>query len=211
MTDTHTNFDTPRQTLSWPRIAGTAFAIALHIVVFMTLMAPVTPPQSADKDEEVTLVNFIEPPPPPPPPPPPKAIVRIVEVPKPREVVVEEPPVVYETSSPVAYQAPPPPPPPPPPAPAPDFQGTVDPTGRALNPPKYPPEENRRGIKGTTILILTYDVNGTVTDVVVEKSSGNRNLDRAAVTAARRWKINPGTRDGVRVAGKAKVPVEFTL
>ena len=33
----------------------------------------------------------------------------------------------------------------------------------------------------------------------------------AAVTAARRWKINPGTRDGVRVAGKAKVPVEFTL
>mgnify|MGYP000402592382 CR=1 FL=1 len=35
------------------------------------------------------------------------------------------------------------------PAPS-DFGGTVDPTGRALNKPVYPPEEQRRGITGTT-------------------------------------------------------------
>ena len=136
----------------------------------------------------------------------------MVEAPKPTLVPPppEEPPIVYNDPSPVAFQAPPPAPPSPP-APAADFEGTVDPTGRALNPPKYPPEENRRGITGTTVLILSYDVSGTVTDVVVEKSSGNRNLDRAAITAARRWKINPGTRGGVRVAGQAKVPVEFKL
>ena len=74
-----------------------------------------------------------------------------------------------------------------------------------------PAEEQRRGITGTVILILSYDVSGVVTNVEVEQSSGNRNLDRAAVTAAKRWKINPGSRGGVRVAGQAKVPVAFTL
>jgi protein TonB len=59
------SYENPKQTLSWPRIAGTAFAIALHVVVFMTLMAPVTPAQKAEEDEDVTLVSFIEPPPPP--------------------------------------------------------------------------------------------------------------------------------------------------
>ena len=31
------SIDFPRQKLSWPRIAGTAFAIALHVVVFLML------------------------------------------------------------------------------------------------------------------------------------------------------------------------------
>lgn len=217
MTDIHTSFDNPKQTLSWPRIAGTSFAIALHVVVFMTLMAPVTSQKNADKEEDVTLVNFIEPPKPPPPPPPPpkeppKTITRIVEAPKPTTVPPppEEPPMVYNDPSPVAYEAPPPAPPAPVAAPA-DFGGSVDPTGRALNKPVYPPEEQRRGITGTTLLTLTYDVSGNVTAVDVKKSSGNRNLDRAAVKAANRWKINPGMRGGVRVAGQVDVPVEFTL
>ena len=217
MTDLHTSFDTPKQTFSWPRIAGTSFAIALHVVVFMTLMAPVTSQKAADKEDDVTLVNFIEPPKPPPPPPPPpkeppKTITRIVETPKPTAVPPppEEPPMVYDTPSPVAIAAPPPAPPAPVAAPA-DFGGSVDPTGRALNKPVYPPEENRRGITGTTLLTLTYDVTGNVTGVEVKRSSGNRNLDRAAVKAANRWKINPGMRGGVSVAGQVDVPVEFTL
>ena len=217
MTDLHTSFDTPKQTLSWPRIAGTSFAIALHVVVFMTLMAPVTSQKAPDKEDDVTLVNFIEPPKPPPPPPPPpkeppKTITRIVETPKPTAVPPppEEPPIVYDTPSPVSIAAPPPAPPAPVAAPA-DFGGSVDPTGRALNKPVYPPEEQRRGITGTTLLTLTYDVSGNVTAVDVKRSSGNRNLDRAAVKAANRWKINPGMRGGVQVAGQVDVPVEFTL
>ena len=118
--------------------------------------------------------------------------------------------MVYDTPSPVAVVAPPPAPPTPPP-PEQDYGGSVDPTARSLNLPRYPPEEMRRGVTGTTILILTYDVSGTVIDVTVDKSSGNRNLDRAAMQAARRWKINPGTRGGQKVAGQAKVPVVFTL
>ena len=33
----------------------------------------------------------------------------------------------------------------------------------------------------------------------------------AAVAAARRWKFNPETRDGRKVASRVRVPVDFTL
>ena len=80
-----------------------------------------------------------------------------------------------------------------------------------MNPPNYPREEERRGIGGTVILVITVDENGVAQDVEVEKSSGNRNLDRAAVTAARRWKFNPEVRNGQKVASRVRVPVDFTL
>ena len=211
------SIDFPRQKLSWPRIAGTAFAIALHVVVFMMLMAPISAQKAPDKEDDVTLVSFIEPPKPPPPTPPPpkdppKTITKIVEKPKPTPVPPppEAPPIVYDTPSPVAYEAPPPAPPAPAAIPQ-DFGGEVDATGRAMNPPQYPPEEQRRGITGTVTVGLTYDANGNVTDVQVIKSSGNRNLDRAAVKAAKRWKVNPAVRNGVKVAGVAKTDVVFTL
>ena len=200
------SIDFPRQKLSWPRIAGTAFAIALHVVVFMMLMAPISAQKAPDKEDDVTLVSFIE------PPKPPKTITKIVEQPKPTPVPPppEAPPIVYDTPSPVAYEAPPPAPPAPAAIPQ-DFGGEVDATGRAMNPPQYPPEEQRRGITGTVTVGLTYDANGNVTDVQVIKSSGNRNLDRAAVKAAKRWKVNPAVRNGVKVAGLAKTDVVFSL
>ena len=211
------SIDYPRQKLSWPRIAGTSFAIALHVVVFMMLMAPISAQKAADKEDDVTLVSFVEPPKPPPPPPPPpkeppKTITKIVEQPKPTPVPPppEAPPIVYNDPSPVAYEAPPPAPPAPAAVPQ-DFGGEVDATGRAMNPPQYPPEEQRRGITGTVTVSLTYDPNGNVTDVQVLKSSGNRNLDRAAVKAAKRWKVNPAVRNGVKVAGVAKTDVVFVL
>jgi protein TonB len=134
-----------------------------------------------------------------------------VPVPTPVPPPPEEPPVVYDEPSPVATPAPPPAPPAPVSAPA-DFEGgEIDPTGRSMNPPVYPREEQRRGITGTVSLLLTYDANGTVVQVDVIKSSGNRNLDRAARTAAMKWKVNPGMRGGVKVAGKAKTDVDFVL
>ncbi|RZA21769.1 MAG: energy transducer TonB, partial [Lysobacteraceae bacterium] len=105
----------------------------------------------------------------------------------------------------------PPPAPPAPPSSVPDISGGVDASSRAMNPPKYPPEELRRGIQGTTVLIVSIDASGSVLDVEVERSSGNRNLDRAAVAAARRWKFNAEVRDGRKVASRVRVPVDFTL
>jgi protein TonB len=144
MTETHTSFENPKQSLSWPRIAGTSFAIALHVVVFMTLMAPVTSPQSADKTKATGQPSSRHHPttPPPPLPEPPKTITKIIETPK-RLTCRHHEPAALQRSEAGRCLAPPPAPPAPPALPA-DFAGTVDPTGRALNPPKYPAEEQRQ-------------------------------------------------------------------
>ena len=46
-------------------------------------------------------------------------------------------------------------------------------------------------------------------NVAVEKSSRNRNLDRAAMDAARKWKFNPEMQNGVGVTSRVRVPVDF--
>ena len=59
------------------------------------------------------------------------------------------------------------------------------------------------------MLRVTIDSNGNVLHVNVHKSSRNRNLDRAAMDAARRWRFNPGMRNGQKVGGDVLVPVTF--
>jgi protein TonB len=80
-----------------------------------------------------------------------------------------------------------------------------------MNPPKYPPAAFRQGIEGEVILIVDVDAQGNVTDVSVEKSSRNRDLDRAAMEAARKWRFNPSTVNGQPAAGRVRVPVAFRL
>ena len=79
-----------------------------------------------------------------------------------------------------------------------------------MNPPRYPSQELRQGIGGMVMLLVTIDASGNVLDVKIEKSSRNRNLDRAAMDAARKWRFNPGLRNGVKVGGDVRVPVNFT-
>lgn len=69
---TETSEERERETgLSWPRIAGISFALALHAAALLLLLAPIAPPAPEQEKEDVVSVTFIEPPPPPPPPPPP--------------------------------------------------------------------------------------------------------------------------------------------
>ena len=118
--------------------------------------------------------------------------------------------MVFDEPSPVDVQAPPPAPPAPP-APVQDIGASVDISSRNMNPPNYPPDERRRGIEGRVILVITVDANGDPTNIDVETSSGNRNLDREAVKAARRWRFSPAMRNGQRVGGRVRVPVDFVL
>jgi protein TonB len=120
----------------------------------------------------------------------------------------EQPPVVFDTPSPMAEQAPPPAPPAP--AAQADFAASVDISGMQLNPPKYPPAEMQDCVGGTVMLLVEIDANGSVLNVSVEKTSRNRNLDRSAMEAARRWRFNPGLRSGQKVGGQVRVPVQFT-
>ena len=78
-------------------------------------------------------------------------------------------------------------------------------------PPRYPTEEQARGITGTVVLVVAVDETGNFSDVWVERSSGNRNLDSAAVQASHNWTFTPEIQGGKPVASKVRVPVEFSL
>jgi protein TonB len=48
-------------------------------------------------------------------------------------------------------------------------------------------------------------------DVKVDKSSGFRELDRAAMDAVQKWRFNPEVKNGKKVEGYARVPINFNL
>ncbi|EQD66104.1 TonB family protein, partial [mine drainage metagenome] len=54
----------------------------------------------------------------------------------------------------------------------------------------------RQHQQGTVYLLVLVGADGSVQDVKVDQSSGYRDLDRAAIEAARKWKFNPGSQDG---------------
>jgi protein TonB len=70
----------------------------------------------------------------------------------------------------------------------------------------------RQHHEGTVILLILVGIDGSPKDVKVEKSSGYRELDRAAVEQVqRRWKFNPEVKNGKKVEGYARVPITFNL
>lgn len=60
--------------LSWPRIVGIAFVIALHLAAFMMLLIPAVAPKAVAEKERNVMVTIVDAPPPPPPPPPPPQV-----------------------------------------------------------------------------------------------------------------------------------------
>ncbi|WP_099562724.1 energy transducer TonB [Stenotrophomonas maltophilia] len=146
--------------LSWPRIVGIAFVIALHLAAFMMLLIPAVAPKAVAEKERNVMVTIVDAPPP---------------------------------------------------APATSIEASVDISSKAMNPPRYPPAAFRAGIQGEVILIIDVDANGNVTNVTVEKSSRNRDLDRAAMEAARKWRFNAAESGGKKAAGRVRVPVNFAL
>ena len=110
----------------------------------------------------------------------------------------------------MSTQAAPPRPPSPPPPPA-DVQASVDISYKNRNPPQYPIQAVRQGHQGLVILDVAINAAGEVTSVTIEKSSGYRELDRAAEEAARKWRFNPGIHNGKPAGGVVRIPVNFTL
>lgn len=79
-------------------------------------------------------------------------------------------------------------------------------------PPDYPIAALREGVQGTVLLRVLVDETGKPIQVLVLKSSGSRELDKAArnhVLAA--WRFHPAQRDGHAVQAWAQVPVKFSL
>ena len=79
-----------------------------------------------------------------------------------------------------------------------------------MHPPKYPVQALRLGQKGTVMLRVLVGIDGHAQEVTVEKSSGSRLLDQAAIDAVKTWVFNPGFKNGQPAAGTALVPISFT-
>ncbi len=78
--------------------------------------------------------------------------------------------------------------------------------------PIYPRGPLMAGIEGTVQLRVLVDTNGSVLDVQVERSSGNRELDAAArEQVLRHWLFQPAQRNGVPMQAWGRVPIVFTL
>lgn len=86
------------------------------------------------------------------------------------------------------------------------------PVGRYIGVPHscftyYPPREMAAGIEGVTTLRFTITEKGTVRDVTVDVSSGNQNLDAAAIRCAQSWRYRPATHNDLLVAVPWKATV----
>jgi len=79
-----------------------------------------------------------------------------------------------------------------------------------MHPPKYPVQALRLHQQGTVILKVFVGIDGHAQEVTVEKSSGARILDQAAIDAVKTWIFNPGLKNGQPSTGYALVPISFT-
>lgn len=84
-----------------------------------------------------------------------------------------------------------------------------DMTAADLPAPAYPEVAKSQGIDGKVILIVDVTAAGHVKAARVEHSEPSGVFDAAALEAVKKWKFNPGMKDGKAVGGKVRVPITF--
>jgi protein TonB len=77
--------------------------------------------------------------------------------------------------------------------------------------PRYPDLARRAGIEGQTVVKALVDIDGSIIDVQILKSSGNQMLDQAALEAARNWKFSPAKQRDKFVRVYVSIPISFRL
>ncbi len=77
--------------------------------------------------------------------------------------------------------------------------------------PYQPPGRRSRVGPALVLLSVLVDALGRVSELRVERSSGSRVLDEAAVAAVRRWTFEPGRRGAEAVESWVRIPLRFHL
>ncbi len=88
---------------------------------------------------------------------------------------------------------------------------TAKPTAGSTPAPRYPRLARKKGWEGFVTLAVEVDAAGAVVAVTIASSSGHDQLDRAALEAVRRWRFEPGRRNGFAIASRTEVTIEFRL
>jgi len=76
--------------------------------------------------------------------------------------------------------------------------------------PRYPPSARQERIEGTVLLYAVIRSDGAVTDVAVVRGVDAR-LDVSAVEAFRRWRFQPGTKNGHAINLEVLIEIPFRL
>ena len=77
--------------------------------------------------------------------------------------------------------------------------------------PVYPKSARDNAIEGTTIVTTVIDEQGKVQNPKVATSSGDKDLDQAAIDAVSQWTFRPATLDGKPVAVYFTLTIRFAL
>lgn len=78
--------------------------------------------------------------------------------------------------------------------------------------PRYPSSARNKRIEGTVAVRMLINASGIVENAEIAKSSGNADLDEAAVKGVYKWKFSPAKdRYGLAVPCYTTVPVRFHL
>lgn len=77
--------------------------------------------------------------------------------------------------------------------------------------PDYPPASRELGEQGRVLLRAMINIDGTVAQVVLRKSSGFDRLDQAALDTVKNWRFVPAQRGVQKVSAWVVVPVAFSL
>lgn len=209
--------DLPRYDFSCIRIAGTSAAIALHAGVLMMLLVPTQwqPPQYVDKKDspfipvEYPKIEKTEKPLIRPVVPATTAKPKTTTTTTTRHEQTSNDAVTSTTGTEVLVVD----------------QGDHGEIGqKPLTPtlaelsadiapaPPYPALAVREGTTGRVLLRIVVDAQGRPVEGRIEKSSGSRLLDKAALQfVLANWHFNPAMQAGVAIGAIALVPIEFTL
>jgi protein TonB len=85
------------------------------------------------------------------------------------------------------------------------------PLGGYQTTPHYPEAARREGAEGVVTLRFEVQTSGKVGTVQIQRSTGRRDLDRAAVEAIKTWVFEPARRGKEAVAVWVILPVRFEL
>ena len=77
--------------------------------------------------------------------------------------------------------------------------------------PVYPRSARRKGHEGVVTVEISVASDGAVSDVALVSSSGHRELDEAASSAARSAHFAPATDNGECVSGRLRLTFDFRL
>jgi len=189
---------------------GITIVILLHIVLawaFMTGLGKRLVAKMIDP-VETKIIEEVAPPPPkelPPPPPPPEMKAPPPPFIPPVEVNVQQPPPPQNTIANATNVKPatnelarpaPPAAPAAPPGPANPVRVAAVADFNTCAKPEWPKSSLRNEETGTVTLSFLIGTDGRVADSKIVKSSGFRDLDKAAVTGISKCRFKPGSTDG---------------